>query len=658
MAFKSYSWSIGTTSFRVSQLNYKIERQLQLLKLFWNENPNTNWKNNKEIQSKYYYFMKDNQFLIGEANRPDKDAREKTSGLVDIGVLTQDRKLTEVGMKIESLLEKERNKDNIFYIDDDSYQYLLQFLKLQINTNGLKIKPFIALIYMLEKLDYLTYDEFTYLLPLCKNKYDVRKMVEIIKNNRMALDLDTIITTRIYDMDNYLRVFEEFRKDYPVDEKTFEIIGMNRKSANYEHAYLPVYNELVNLVFHLRHNSFEERIESYNKLYGYCKCISGNAKSHWNEYLFMGYRPKTFDKEFDKKFRRLEISEVKNIIDFKRVFFEREHIIKWKVNLKEYFDLNKRYFSLTDIIKFEDEKIELDLLPKYYFKDIIDDLLNEELLSDEDYNNLFHSVVSIEKISDKYTTNIEKVVNEINEYLNTNLTVNNINTYLEDEKIKQFHKLIDEKFKETDLLMLLDLIKNRNDSEVCEYVTDNADVPTIFEYILGITWYRISNKEGNILKYMNLSLDADLLPKTHAGGGMADIVYEYKQNTYPKHNLLIEATLSESTGQRHMEMEPVSRHLGEDISKTNNENDYALFVAPNLDERLILDFRNMKSRFYPKADGSYTEGLKIIPINIELLKKIIISKKKYTELYVLFDKAFKSELPDPEWFEKEIIKNV
>ena len=191
---------------------------------------------------------------------------------------------------------------------------------------------------------------------------------------------------------------------------------------------------------------------------------------------------------------------------------------------------------------------------------------------------------------------------------------------MEYEKIKQFNKLIDERFKETDLIMLLDLIKNRNDSEVCDYVTDNADVPTIFEYILGIAWYRISNKEGNILKYMNLSLDADLLPKTHAGGGMADIVYEYKESTYPKHNLLIEATLSESTGQRHMEMEPVSRHLGEDISMTNNENDYALFVAPNLEERLILDFRNMKSRFYPKTDGGYIEGLKIIPIDTEILK--------------------------------------
>ena len=79
MAFKSYSWSIGTTSFRVSQLNYKIERQLQLLKQFWLKNPNVNWKNNNELQAKYYYFMKDNGFLIGEASRPDKDARDLTN---------------------------------------------------------------------------------------------------------------------------------------------------------------------------------------------------------------------------------------------------------------------------------------------------------------------------------------------------------------------------------------------------------------------------------------------------------------------------------------------------------------------------------------------------------------------------------------------------
>ena len=104
MAFKTYCWSIGTTSFRVSQLNYKVERQLQLLKEFWNANPNSEW--NPETQTKYYNYLKENEFVQGEANRPDKDAREKTSGLVDIGVLTKDRKLTDVGINIENILIK------------------------------------------------------------------------------------------------------------------------------------------------------------------------------------------------------------------------------------------------------------------------------------------------------------------------------------------------------------------------------------------------------------------------------------------------------------------------------------------------------------------------------------------------------------------------
>ncbi len=655
MAFKSYCWSIGTTSFRVSQLNYKIERQLQLLREFWGKNPTLKW--NESTQEKYYYYLKDNGFLDGEAALPAKDAREKTSGLVDIGVLTKDRQLTEVGNNIEGLLGKERTNNNIFEIDDESYYYLLQFLKLQKMDSGLKIKPFVALIYMLEKLDYLTYDEFTYLLPLCKNKYDVIKTVNQIKDNR-ELDLELLIKNKIYDMDNYFRALEEFRKDYPVTEKTFEMIGMNRKSPRYEHAFLPIYNELVNLTFHLRHNTLDERLESYNKLFEYCKNISGNTKSYWIAHLFMGKKPKDIDEEFDRKFRSLDVCDVRNIVDFKVAFFERMHIFKWKVTLRDYFDLNKRYFSLTDIIKFGEDKIELELLPKYYFKDIIEELLNEDLLEKKEYLTSFNSMKPIESISPLYSKNIESVVSDINKELKTSLTVESINTYLQDEKIKQFNKLIDEKFKDEDIIRLLDQIKAREDSDVCDYVTDNADVPTIFEYILGIAWYRISNKEGNILKFMNLSLDANLLPKTHAGGGMADIVYEYKENTYPKHNLLIEATLSESTGQRHMEMEPVSRHLGEDISSTNNENDYALFIAPDLEERVILDFRNMKTRSYPKANGGYTNGLKIIPINTDILKKFITDHRKYEDLYTFFDKAYKSTLPDPEWFDKEILQNV
>lgn len=656
MAFKSYSWSIGTTSFRTSQLNYKIERQLQLLKEFWNMNSNLTW--NPDTQTKYYEYLKQNNFLYGEALRPDKDAREKTSGLVNIGVITDERKLTPVGESIENLLDKKMDKDNIFNISEDSYFYLLQMLKLQITDDEIKIRPFIALIYMIEKLGYLTYDEFTYLLPLCKNKYDVRKMVENIKVNRMGLNIDEVIKLKIFDMNNYMRAWNIFREDYPVTEQTFEEIGINRKSRSYDRPYNNVYHTLVDLVFHLRYNSFEERLNKYKELYEYCQKISGNARTLWINHLFFGYRQNNLDEEFDNKFKKLDIFTIKNIIDFKQEFFTLMHLFKWKVNLKEYFDLNKRYFSLTDIIKFEDEKIELDMLPKYYFENIIDDLLDEDILNEQEYKKMFYNNLELNDISPKYSLNISDVVRNINADLGTNLTIDNINNYVEDERLKAFNKLIDEKFTSEKILSILDNIKNRNDEEVNKYVTDNATVPTIFEYVLGIVWYRISNKKGNILQYMNLSLDADLLPKTHAGGGMADIVYRYGADSYPKHDLLIEATLSESTGQRAMEMEPVSRHLGENIKLTNNENDYALFVAPVLEERIVLDFRSMRSRYYPKGNNEFINGLKIIPIDIEILKSLIINNVKYNEIYSWFDRAYKSTLPDPVWFQKEILENV
>ena len=34
-AYKSYCWSLGTTSFRMVEFNRKIEEQLKLLNQFW-----------------------------------------------------------------------------------------------------------------------------------------------------------------------------------------------------------------------------------------------------------------------------------------------------------------------------------------------------------------------------------------------------------------------------------------------------------------------------------------------------------------------------------------------------------------------------------------------------------------------------------------------
>lgn len=156
---------------------------------------------------------------------------------------------------------------------------------------------------------------------------------------------------------------------------------------------------------------------------------------------------------------------------------------------------------------------------------------------------------------------------------------------------RRFNALIDSKFTASILIELLDCFEKHNDKRIEEIVTDEATIPTIFEYILGIIWYKVSERNGNILDFMKLSSEADLLPKSHAGGGYADIVYQYKRTTiYPKHSLLLEATLSERNNQRRMEMEPVSRHLGDYRIRYNNSFDYTLFVSTHLDKNVISVF--------------------------------------------------------------------
>ena len=113
MAFQSYCLNLGTTSFRVQNLNYKIERQLQMLNELWSNKENKIW--DYFSQERYYNIMHKEGFVTGDAQRKDKDARQKTSGLVEIGVIDKERRITEIGYKIiEIIQDGVFEDDNIF----------------------------------------------------------------------------------------------------------------------------------------------------------------------------------------------------------------------------------------------------------------------------------------------------------------------------------------------------------------------------------------------------------------------------------------------------------------------------------------------------------------------------------------------------------------
>lgn len=314
--------------------------------------------------------------------------------------------------------------------------------------------------------------------------------------------------------------------------------------------------------------------------------------------------------------------------------------------LSDYFDLNRRYFNITDALIFEDCMIKLDMIPKYYFKEIIDVLYTETFSRD---NNL-RSDVQLETISEAFKLDISKVYAALSKDLGITIkSSEQAAIYINDERYRRFNTLIDKKFNDSVLIELLNCFEQRDDKRIEELVTDEAAVPTIFEYILGIIWYKVSERQGNILDFMKLSLEANLLPKTHAAGGYADIIYEYEACTsYPKHSLLLEATLADGNNQRRMEMEPVSRHLGDYRIRFNNPFDYSLFVSTYLDDNVVNDFRYRKIIPY-KRDNETITGMKIISMDTDSLKKIIENKVKYKYLYEVFDKYHEMPLETLDW---------
>lgn len=655
MAFQSYCWSLGTTSFRVQNLNYKIERQLQLLTELWSDRSNIGW--DEITQEKYYNIMHDAGFIIGEAQRKAKDARQKTSGLVEIGVIDKDRKITNVGNEIINIVNSENfEDDNIFNIHKDSFIYLKQLLKMQKVGSNMEVKPFIVLIYLLINLEYLTKEEFTYLLPLCLKNSEAKSMVETIKKLRNEeVAIEDIINSRINSMDNYIEALEYMNCNNIDTLEKFAKVDMNRKSKEYSKGIFEFYLELWNII---QSELDEEKTEA---ILDFIK--SKACKKYWKEYL--GYKVGNEHTEEWKEFlKTTKLFNSNNIIEYNTEFFRIMHTAKWKSNLEDYADLNRRYIALTDIVIFKDNKIELDILPKYYFLNIAEELLNTKFLNNKEYKEYIEKDVKFEEIYDCLNINIKDIITQIRvDYPESRISIDNVKDFIQDERLKRFEELIENRFKKENLIELFRNIEKDNRKEVEEYLDCEATIPTILEYVLAIAWYRISNKTGNILESMKLSLDANLLPKNHAGGGTADIVYNYKRNeVYKEHDLLIEATLTDSTSQRKAEMEPVSRHLIRNIQEYDNENSYAIFVANILNGEVLSDFRSRKNYWYKGKNDQPKQGLKIIPLSINDVIIILQKDIKYNELYLLFEKAYKDDkINDLEWYDmlvKEKIENI
>lgn len=656
IAYKSFCWVIGTTSFRTNQLNRKIELQLGHLDEFWTDlrfaaQP---WSENGPLQRAYYKLLKEKGFVTGDAPRPEKDAREKTSGLVELGLLNSERRLTSAGRKVLSISRAgdfSIDMSNVLDLPKDSYQYLLQLLKATKPFEGGYVRPFVTFLHVLNKVapdganrKYLTTSEFANLLPMCVDASTTRAIIETINVARRSgrpLDVDSTVVSVLMRMENYREALAEFRSARTVDEDLICLIGINRKSgangvARYDAPYLGIFQALHEIVFEgvttVRLNAFVKALDACN------------LKSCWLKYFFNKGAGRRLPKDLSAVLRRDNvILQSKTEDEFRCAFFKVMHLLKAKATFKDYADLNRRYFCLTDMVVFNDEVVELDLLPKAFVAKIGGWLEAEAFRS----CMLLEKDVPLDRIvTATLPCKEELVVSATGRTMESVNADGGIRAVLKSERYARFSNVLHEKFPVETIKNLLTLVEDRSkDKEVQSLVTDNADVPTIFEYIVGLAWYYVSGEKGDVLEYMNLSLGSDFLPKTHAGGGEADIVWQYEADPphYDEHALLIEATLSEKDAQRRMEMEPVSRHLGDyRLAHPSETKAYCTFVTTNLNINVISDFRCKKSQpYYDSSDCSkHVDGLKIMPIDTKMLRRMLEKGVGYESVCGIFEDHF------------------
>ena len=646
ITYQSFCWVLGTTSFRTAKLNLKIEQQLLLLDKLYNQvkEQNKTWNWNPCLQTTFYELMHKEGFLVGNATRKDKDARQKTSGLVDIGLVTNERRLTTAGKALLAITkENDFESNNPLHLQKDSFIYFKQILKTTLKVGSDNVRPYFILAHLLAELGELSFDEFRYLLPLCISVETTNKIIQIIKDYRQGLtDLTNIIYNHLENLENYKKSYDTLLKNQ-VTENLICSIGMNRKSPNYDKPYYSLYCTLKKYFLENK-GTAADLLQAIEK-------VKQNTK--WRNLIFKISNTSLIKKQ-DKSYIKTDCPflNLQDETKFKSVFFKYLHTFKAMATLEDYFDLNRRYFNLTDTFVFADNKVKFDLLPQYFFQNCHQALFADAFIP---YKQIGKEI-DLNEIHVALTFDSSIIYQQI--YKDHGILVENseqAQKVVQKERHKRFNQLIDKYFSQPVLLELLACFETRNDNQIAEIVTDEADIPTIFEYILAIIWYELSERKGDILSYMNLSLSADLLPKTHATGGNADIVYQYEATkSYPKHSLLIEATLADGSNQRRMEMEPVSRHLGEHRLKSNNPDDYCVFITTYLHRNVIADFRSRKEAIYYGSNGEEVENMKIIPIDTKFLKELIQNRVNYNYIYSFFEKQYQSTLKPKEWYENMI----
>lgn len=587
----------------------------------------------------------------------DKDiearARHYTSNLVKIGFTDNKRKISPVGAAFVNGFHLERDPfEELLPIKDGNLIFLRQLLKLKIYTKKYDAfySPMLMVIYLLMNVERINQNT---LLNLA-----------VMINPYTPVNLKDIKETAVSNTDDFYSQYSDFSQDkklieltdkpQKLDKQTFTTFFKNKKSTTISNTYYQFYLAIIK---YQRTGNADELFQVY----------SNNTKTIDSAFGFGGHifkwpRGKKTLQQFihDNKDHHILTTKSLNSALYQQYLSSTRY-----VSVMEYSDTFRRLLKASGIVSFNNGIAELmyaDLWKELFRNVDIQSLISgqcnpkEAKRNDTDPFADFRNNISIARIIK--IADINAVISKIQEFLGIE-SAEKVKSVLLSQKDSEFKEFVKSNFPKSKILHILPLFEDRsNDQTIKSLVDTDASVPTIYEYIVGLAWYYISDVDYNLYKSFNLSMNANFRPETHAAGGEGDIVINYKKQT-----LMIEVTLMNKQAQKRGEWEPVLRHTTNLTIEKAPKKVQTLFVADELDLNTINIWRAvasvpMRSSKESEADKT-ANNVTIMPIKNNEMCKFLDSDISSAKLLNQISQSFEALKNDfDETWRTSILNNV
>lgn len=639
------TFNLGDTSFRRKVLIEDYNILLPLLKQINGEY--INW--NKESQGAFYIksLNQTDLFSRNDTEDPAKRGRTLTNALVKIGLTDEKRNLSSVAVNwINESITPMDDLEKLFGIDINNVLFLRQLVKLRVydSVGENYFYPFRVALQLLIKYRNIPQQDFLTIIHLIQPTFSEQKIKEII-NNYGKVTTNDIIFSEFLDINfpeestNTSLPIESLFDNETINRQVFNSIFVNRKTTESQDTY---YDFVVKLLkFKKAPNS--ENLESLLQ-------ASSNAQIKkafgFGKSVFI--RKTTVTEFYDKNSDNALLSNNNRDIYSQFVLSKKDDIVK------EYRDMTKRTFNLTGIIDFSNGLVNAtnQAILEPIFNNIPIAGTGQYTDYEQNLSFIFYQDIPLANILHLDTDVIFNTLTEVLDVTDKSKVLTAVVTQKEDK----FRLLISQKFPKEKIMEILPLFSERKDSEIHKLVSEYATIPTIFEYIVGIAWYHISNEDFSISESLNLTLDGNMLPLSHAVGGAGDIVIDYKNMT-----LMIEVTLMNAQAQKRGEWEPVLRHATNLTVSRSPKNVTTLFVADKLDDNTINIWRAVASvPMKATNNNEFTSLVKIFPMTNSELLKVLDQCIDEQKLLKDIDSSYNvsSESFDLSWRDKILNKSI